>query len=458
MNKNKKMFIIFLYKILIYFILYASFIGIFALRNIALQNISRTFAIATIGYIGVGIFMLRSYSNFDIGNKKSKPVIYEMVLATVLTNISTYLIMMIMAVNPINEQANNTFRLDHLDLLLIVLVVHLILVYVATYLGNSLYFRLFDPVKTLIIGEENEECTQKVLHMMKRHKLQYDVQGVISQDDAKLKERVLAADYVVFLNVEESLRHQLVNTCYVKGINFAFAPSITNIIEASGSYTIFDDHPMVDVNVDGLSAGQKLIKRILDLAFALILGILSAPIWILCAIAVKLGDGGKVIFKQPRATINGRVFYVYKFRSMKENVANYSATQDDDRITKVGRVLRKLRIDELPQLLNILKGDMSVVGPRPEMIENVEHYEKELPEFRYRLKVKAGLTGMAQIEGKYNSSPEDKLKMDLVYIENYSIWQDLKLILRTAVVLFKKDSIAGFGEEDSKNANKTIQG
>ena len=132
---------------------------------------------------------------------------------------------------------------------------------------------------------------------------------------------------------------------------------------------------------------------------------------------------------------------------MKENVQNYSATSDDDRITSVGKVLRKLRIDELPQILNILKGDMSTVGPRPEMLKNVCDYTEALPEFAYRLRVKAGLTGYAQIAGKYNTSPKDKLILDLMYIENYSIWRDIKLILQTLIVFFKSDSTEAFGEK-----------
>ena len=136
---------------------------------------------------------------------------------------------------------------------------------------------------------------------------------------------------------------------------------------------------------------------------------------------------------------------------MKENVENRSVTDDDDRITKPGKILRKIRMDELPQLLNILKGDMSFVGPRPEMLENVNEYEKQLPEFRYRLRVKAGLTGYAQIAGKYNTTPKDKLIMDMMYIEQFSILRDIQLILQTIVVLFKSDSTEAF----DKNGKKT---
>ena len=180
------------------------------------------------------------------------------------------------------------------------------------------------------------------------------------------------------------------------------------------------------------------------------LGSLTSPIWIVSAIAIKAYDGGHIFFKQKRATLNGRVFEVYKFRTMKEHVENHSVTDDDDRITKPGKILRKIRMDELPQLINILKGDMSFVGPRPEMLENVRAYEDQLPEFRYRLRVKAGLTGYAQISGKYNTSPKDKLMMDMIYIEEFSILRDIQLIFQTAIVLLKSDSTEAFRTNETR--------
>ena len=183
---------------------------------------------------------------------------------------------------------------------------------------------------------------------------------------------------------------------------------------------------------------QRIAKRLMDLALSLVGLVIASPIMLACAIAIKAEDGGHVFYKQKRLTKYGRVFEVYKFRTMKEeNSIHKSVTENDDRITKVGKYLRKFRVDELPQLLNILKGDMTVVGPRPEMLENVEKYTEELPEFSYRLRMKAGLTGLAQISGKYNTSPKDKLVMDLMYIENYSIWMDIKLIFQTITVFLK---------------------
>ena len=169
--------------------------------------------------------------------------------------------------------------------------------------------------------------------------------------------------------------------------------------------------------------------------------------------AVKLEDGGPALFKQKRATLNGRVFEVLKFRSMvvdaEREGAPVPATGRDARITKVGRIIRACRIDELPQLFNILKGEMSLVGPRPERLEHVEKYSRDIPEFPYRLKVKGGLTGYAQVYGKYNTTAYDKLKLDLTYIQNYSIRLDIEILFQTVRILFMKESTEGFSEEAS---------
>ena len=196
------------------------------------------------------------------------------------------------------------------------------------------------------------------------------------------------------------------------------------------------------------------MKRTMDIVLSLLALVITSPVLLACAIAIKICDGGKVIFKQQRATKDGRIFAVYKFRTMKEDAAVYSATDDDDRITSVGKVLRKYRLDELPQMLNILKGEMSIVGPRPEMLRNIYIYTKEYPEFEYRLRVKAGLTGYAQIAGKYNTTPKYKLILDLMYIENYSIIKDFKLILQTLIVFFKSDSTEGFAKKLDEDIEK----
>ena len=228
-----------------------------------------------------------------------------------------------------------------------------------------------------------------------------------------------------------------------------FSAEIMDVVEFRSKHTLIDDISLFSTNIAEISIEDRILKRLLDILVSLVGLILTSPLWLIFAILIKIEDKGPVFFKQKRMTKNNREFEIIKFRTMKVNVENRSATKNDDRITKVGKVLRKIRLDELPQILNILKGDMSVVGPRPEMLENVNAYTEEMPEFALRLRVKAGLTGYAQIYGKYNTSPKDKLILDLMYIENFNIFLDIKLILQTVMVFLKiDDSTEGFDEED----------
>ena len=205
----------------------------------------------------------------------------------------------------------------------------------------------------------------------------------------------------------------------------------------------------------GLTFEQAIVKRIIDIVVSGIGLIIASPIMLICAIAIKLDDGGPILFRQNRITKDGKIFNIYKFRSMivdADKDGAKKAETDDDRITRVGKVIRMCRVDELPQLINVLKGDMSIVGPRPERIENVYEYTNKYPQFELRHKVKAGITGFAQLYGKYNTTPEDKLNMDLIYIETYSLLQDIKLMVLTFKILFMRESTEGFDHKANENA------
>ena len=211
------------------------------------------------------------------------------------------------------------------------------------------------------------------------------------------------------------------------------------------------DSPMLLTREYSLTMEQRFIKRCIDIVFSLLLLIVTSPFMLVTAIAIKLYDGGPVLYKQVRCTMNQRQFSIMKFRSMRtdaerDGVARL-AQKNDNRITPIGKIIRKCRIDELPQLLNILKGDMSFIGPRPERPEIIAQYVEVMPEFVFRMKVKAGLAGFAQVYGKYNTSPYDKLKLDLTYIENYSVWLDVKLMMLTLKIIFWPDSTEGVEAE-----------
>ena len=199
------------------------------------------------------------------------------------------------------------------------------------------------------------------------------------------------------------------------------------------------------------------MKRIFDVVVSLILCIVTLPVMVVIAICIKAYDGGPVFFTQDRLTQDGKIFKIIKFRSMRVQQENqvYTLTRkNDDRITPVGKILRAIHFDELPQMYNILKGEMSIVGPRPECPKLAEEYSKIVPQFDYRLKVKAGLTGFAQVYGKYNTTPYDKLKLDLTYIERYSFLLDMKLILLTIKILFQKENTEGIDAWQTNAATK----
>ena len=255
---------------------------------------------------------------------------------------------------------------------------------------------------------------------------------------------------VILCDIPSQMRNQLLKYCYNESIRTYMVPKISDIIIRSAENLHLFDTPLMLARNTGLSFEQQFIKRTFDIIIAVCALVVLSPIYLVTAACIKLYDRGPVIFKQKRYTKDGKIFDIYKFRSMIVNAeaagTSVPAADRDPRITPVGRVIRALRIDELPQFINILKGEMSVVGPRPERVEHVELYTKDIPEFVYRLKVKGGLTGYAQVYGKYNTTAYDKLKLDLMYIQNYSIWLDIEIIFKTIKILLIKESTEGFSE------------
>ena len=263
----------------------------------------------------------------------------------------------------------------------------------------------------------------------------------------EIEKKIALYDGVVICDIPSHERNQILKYCYGKGVRCYTTPKISDLIIRSAESQHMFDTPLLLSRNNGLTIEQRVIKRVVDIILSVIALIPALPLMAVTALLIKIEDGGSIIYKQKRLTQDGREFYVYKFRSMREDAEKDGvarlAGEHDDRITKVGRVIRAIRFDELPQLLNILKGDMSIVGPRPERPEIAAEYEKEIPEFAYRLKVKAGLTGYAQVYGKYNTTAYDKLKLDLMYIQNYNLRLDFEIMMKTVQILFMKESTEG---------------
>lgn len=437
--------------LLIKALVYLSDMGIFMFflsrENHSLRALSRTLGITLSTFCVVGLLFLHVYGVYDVGRRKSKPIIYSLVLATLGTDLVTYVQLMIMRTNTPDIYA---FRLDNILALVLAYIVQVIAIILFTYGGNALFFRIHKPERSCVITD-SQKSLDKIVNVILKFQKQYSIESILDYRKKNLLSCLSGFDTVFLYEVPVEIRSKVISYCYKNRINIYFNPEIEDIVEMNAEYYVLDDLSLLNSNVKALTMEQRIMKRLMDIVLSVIFGVLSAPLWIIGALAVKLYDGGPVFFKQKRATINGNVFEVYKLRTMRVNVVNRSVEKGDTRITKPGQFLRKTRIDELPQLLNVLKGDMSFVGPRPEMLENVKAYSEEMPEFRYRLRVKAGLTGYAQISGKYNTTPKDKLMMDMMYIEKFSILKDLQLILQTIVVLLKFDSTEAFDRKrDSK--------
>ena len=326
--------------------------------------------------------------------------------------------------------------------------------FVCIFFYTWVYHKIYAPKKMVMVIGRRDAISLKF--KMETRPDKYHIAKIISADEDfdSICAQIAGYESVIINDVPAEVRNRILKFCYEKEIRTYVTPKISDIIvRGSMDITLFDT-PLLLVKGAGLTPMQRIFKRILDLTICLTVAIVTSPIMLLTAIAIKLEDGGPVFFKQARVTLNGKVFNILKFRSMivdaeKEGCA-IPATEKDPRVTRVGRIIRPCRIDELPQLLNIIRGDMSIVGPRPERVEHMEKYSQEIPEFVYRTKVKGGLTGYAQIFGKYNTSAYDKLRLDLMYIENYSFIQDIKLILMTARILFKKESTEGFDEKQKE--------
>jgi exopolysaccharide biosynthesis polyprenyl glycosylphosphotransferase len=327
-------------------------------------------------------------------------------------------------------------------------LINAVAVFLCTYVFTVIYHHLYVPKNMVMVYGSDSALTLKFKMDTRKDKYRITKLLPVSVGYDEICKTITKYDAVILNDVHAEIRNDILKFCYQNEIRTYVSPKITDIIVRGGTSISLFDTPLLLVRSRGLTMTQRLIKRIFDIVLCLLAMVIAVPVMLIVALAIKLEDGGPVFYKQKRVTINGKVFHILKFRSMivdaERDGESRPATDHDPRITKVGSVIRALRIDELPQLLNILKGDMSIVGPRPERVEHMEKYSKDLPEFNFRLKVKGGLTGYAQIYGKYNTSPYDKLRLDMMYIENYSLMLDLKLVLTTLRILLKKESTEGF--------------
>ncbi|KNY26830.1 sugar transferase [Pseudobacteroides cellulosolvens] len=317
-------------------------------------------------------------------------------------------------------------------------------------------FPIFNKPKDVAIIGVGEETLAVAIKALEKGLSRLKVKCLINIEKDFCNDEIQNVDAVIISpELSNIQKEEILTKCMALNKNVYIIPELFEIAMFNARLTQFDDLPVFCVDKLGLSVEQQLIKRITDIIISLICIIISLPIMLLTYIIIKLYDGGPVIFSQERTTRWNKEFNLYKFRTMVINAEQMTgpvlASERDPRITPIGAFLRATRIDELPQFFNVLKGEMSIVGPRPERKFFIDQFTKDIPNFEYRLAVKAGITGLAQVMGKYTTTPRDKLRFDLLYIKNYSILMDLKIFFQTIKIMFMKAASKGFSEDKLNN-------
>lgn len=402
-------------------------------------------------YFVLLLFFSSTYGGLKIGYLKAVDVFFSEFFSLLFVNVISYF--------QISLMANWLVKLSPIVKTMLIQTVFSI---VWVYVCNVCYYKVFPPREILII--HGERPIDDIVAKFESRKDKYKIAKCmnISEGIESIQKEILERyGAVVLWDISVRDRNDLLKYCYSKSIRVYMMPKISDVLVKGADQLHLFDTPIYLTREYSLRIEQRVAKRLIDLICSILLLLIASPFMLITAIAIKAYDGGPVFYKQIRCTRDRKEFYILKFRSMKvdaekDGVARLAA-KNDSRITPVGRFIRATRIDELPQLFNILRGEMSFIGPRPERPEIIDQYMEDMPEFAFRMKVKAGLAGYAQVYGKYNTTPYDKLKLDLTYIEQYSVWLDLKLMLLTLKILIKPESTEGV-EDTQTTALKNDDG
>ena len=390
----------------------------------------------------VYILFAQLYGGFDLKANTASELLYSHAIATAMTGVSVYIIIWLL--------------IRYLPAIPPILMLMAFLVLTAASWAkpaNVIMRKVYPPARTVIVYD-NKAAFRKGDAITKwadwKFRVADQIRATEGYDAVVRCIESNTAEAVMLCGIHSSQRNDILKYCISNGINVYIRPNIGDYIVNSSKQLQMASLPVMLCQRANPSVGYAFVKRLFDIIFSLSLLIILSPILLIVALLIRSYDSGPALYSQTRMTRNGKCFKIYKFRSMKVNAEKDGvarlASENDDRITPIGRFIRATRIDELPQMINILKGEMSVVGPRPERPEIAEQYEQTMPEFSLRLQVKAGLTGYAQIHGKYNTSPYDKLQMDLMYIAKQSIATDFRIILGTIKVIFMPESTEGISE------------
>lgn len=401
---------------------------------------------AVIGlYVLILFFFTHTFGGYKVGYLRMMDIALSHVLAILCSGVVGYL-----------EICMVTRDYSSVIPMLMMMGAELLFVLPWTYVVRKLYDCLYPPRQMLLIY--GDYSPDDLIEKINTRKDKYNICSTVScyENLDKLEEVIGQYEAIMLCDLPAVIRNDIMKYCYRKSIRTYVTPKISDLMLRGAEEIHLFDTPLLLQRNQGLSITQSFFKRLFDIVVSLMGIILASPFMLVIAAAIKLYDGGPVFYKQPRLTKDEKEFMIYKFRSMtvdSEVKGARLAAKGDARITPVGNIIRNIHFDELPQLFNILKGDMSLVGPRPERRIIAEQYLDEIPEFYMRLKVKAGLTGYAQVYGKYNTTPYDKVKLDITYITKYSFWLDMKILLLTFKILFQKENTEGV-DQDQTTASK----
>lgn len=392
-------------------------------------------------YFVLLVFFSKTYGSMKIGYLKPTEVFFSQIFSLLAVNVISYF--------QISLMANWVVKIRPM---IYTTIIQLIISAVWTMVSNTFYKRVFPPRNMLLVY--GERSIDDILVKFSARRDKYNITKCMNVSDGiETIQNEILNDYgaMIIWDIHTEDRNKLLKYCYAKSIRIYTMPKIPDVLIKGSTQQHLFDTPILLTREYALTVEQRMAKRAVDIIFALLIAVVTSPIMLITAILIKCYDKGPVIYKQVRCTKDNKEFSIMKFRSMrvdaeKDGVARL-ATTNDSRITPIGKFIRTVRIDELPQLFNIIKGEMSFIGPRPERPEIIAEYIEDMPEFAFRTRVKAGLAGYAQVYGKYNTTPYDKLKLDLTYIENYSVWLDFKLMLLTLKILFKPESTEGVEEK-----------
>lgn len=412
-------------------------------------------------YMVIGLFMVLNlvfshlYGGFDLLTSRITELAYSHFIALIMTHFFMYMVAWLLVRSSVPSPIP----------LMVCMIVCCGVDAIWSHISYLLTNKIVPPKRTLLIYE-NLEAYKNGIKIATKYSNRFEVVGeaIATRPTPNLYQEMEAkgVEAVLLCGLRSSQRNDILKYCIDHDILAYVRPNIGDLLISNAQSFRMNNLPVLLCQRSSPELSYLFVKRLTDIILSGIALIVASPIMLITAVAIKVYDGGPVFFTQRRMTLNRKVFVIHKFRSMKVDAdkggKGIVTLQNDDRITPIGRIIRACRLDELPQLWDIFVGNMTIVGPRPERLETIEIYETEMPEFAFRLQVKAGLTGYAQVYGKANTSPYDKLQMDLMYIAEQGIVTDLKIIFATIKILFMPESTEGFEEEKDALSVKETTG